>query len=137
MNTSQMSPEVILVLQDLLDTMNEALSLDRSAISTLVAQRVVCNEAFMAHPTIAVTAVWVVLPDQPEPAEKTECFFVGLLGILNGILGKVGSRYGHPFTLYANYEDEEPDVISHFTLDCGPMGMLFSGEDTRPADGQQ
>lgn len=61
---------------DVVRVLNEALKADHDAIATLVDYRVPCNEELTEHPTIQVQC-------NLRP-------MVGILGILNGILGDVG-----------------------------------------------
>lgn len=58
--------------------LNEALELDRKAISDLVNFRVSCNSSIDAHPTIQAG------PDKPGGHST-----VGMLGILNGMCGTI------------------------------------------------
>jgi hypothetical protein len=60
--------------QKICQVLNEALEADRPAIAALCANRVPCNTQLAEHPTIQVTA-------------QHGGFFLGLLGILNGICG--------------------------------------------------
>lgn len=62
-------------MNSVIQTLNEAFELDPEAISKLVEMRVPCNDQLADHPTIQV-----VLPP------GTNCYHVGLLGILNGII---------------------------------------------------
>lgn len=57
--------------------LNEALSLDPIAINSLVNERVSCNRALAEHPEI-------------EVRPTVEGDVIGLLGILNGILRRIG-----------------------------------------------
>jgi hypothetical protein len=57
------------------DSLNEYLDLDREAITSLVEFRVPANDCLLNHPSVKV-----VLDEGPRP-------MVGILGILNGIIG--------------------------------------------------
>lgn len=54
--------------------LNELIALDRDAIEKLIAARVQCNQALADHPSVQVLAV-------------SGDFWVGMLGVLNGIYG--------------------------------------------------
>lgn len=60
----------------MLKVLNEALEADSKAIANLCIQRVACNKALADHPTIEVGTYYGM------------GYEVGLLGILNGILGE-------------------------------------------------
>jgi len=63
--------------------LNEAVAADAVAVASIVAQRVPCNDALVAHPTIQVGS------DHPGGP-----VVVGLLGILNGIFGVAPDGFG-------------------------------------------
>lgn len=63
--------------------LNEALSLDPVAVNALVSHRVPCNARLADHPTIQVGA-----PAAGEPGN------VGMLGVINGILGVDAESWG-------------------------------------------
>lgn len=75
--------------QQCADLLNDALKLDPTAVATLVGMRVPCNEKLADHPTIQVR----------QDGENT--FSVGLLGLLNGIIGANAKNHGY---LAAAYE---------------------------------
>ena len=56
--------------------LNEAYEADPSAIHSLINLRVPCNKTLADHPTVQVAS---------ESEAMAECFFVGLIGIINGI----------------------------------------------------
>lgn len=70
--------------RDVMDLLNDGLRLDQQAMQGLIDTRVPCNQALANHPTIRV-----------RPGHS-----VGLLGIINGILGKIEQPL-----LAAIYED--------------------------------
>ena len=74
--------------------LNEALELDQEAVQKLIDYRVPCNDDLADHETIQVLA--------NEDGSNTR---VGLLGIINGILGKdEDSGWGY---VAAEYRDEK------------------------------
>lgn len=69
-------------LEQIINVLNEALELDQNAIETLINTRVSCSVQLANHPTIQVRQ------------SKTE-YRVGLLGILNGIVGADENGVGY------------------------------------------
>lgn len=69
-------PSITLV--EVVTLLNELVALDQDAMTALVENRVVCNEALANHPTVQVVGL---LGDGDN-----NCM-VGILGILNGIFG--------------------------------------------------
>lgn len=63
-------------IDDIVDVLNQAAASDPVATGNLIAQRVKCNTKLADHPTIQVS------PEQT----------VGLLGIINGIIGSCGMK---------------------------------------------
>lgn len=82
------------ILDNLLAVLNEAVAIDREAITELVEQRVLCSEEFAAHPDIVVQAT--------RSAE-----LLGMLGIVNGICKRLTG-----VVLQAVYDDD--GKITHF-----------------------
>jgi len=82
--------EDTITIQQVIDLMNEALNLDREAITNLVRTRVVCNKALTEHPTIQVGG------EDPNIGE------VGLLGIINGLFSKTKGGWGKICTISEN-----------------------------------
>lgn len=70
--------------QDLADhiinQLNEIARTDPTAMEWLIANRITCNEALANHPTVQVLA---------PPGEKPK---VGMLGIINGIVGAISNE---------------------------------------------
>lgn len=60
--------------QDVVDFLNEALDVDRQAISKVFSQRQICNEDLANHPTIQVRS-------------ENEKYSVAAVGVLNGLFG--------------------------------------------------
>jgi hypothetical protein len=69
--------------------LNEALDSDYNAIATLTGMRIPCNKALADHPTIQVRA------------EKDGTFTLGLIGLLNGLIGADEQRLGYLAAAYA------------------------------------
>jgi hypothetical protein len=93
---SAVTPEQVVAL------LNEALILDRDAISALVLGRVPCNERLAGHKTIVISSHRhgdPPSPDLPKGAKRA----VGLMGILNGLFGpiKSGRKAGRGQISYA------------------------------------
>ena len=82
--------------QEVVDYLNEVLALDPEALYGLIENRVPCNEALTNHATTQVSNGRV-----------------GLLGILNGLVGVRSDAWGYITAVYA---DEEPEQIERFTL---------------------
>jgi hypothetical protein len=62
--------------------LNEAFKADPAAMHALIVNRVPCNKALAEHPLIPVSYNTVL--NSPETT-----YYVGMLGIINGILDKV------------------------------------------------
>lgn len=82
-------------IQDALDLLNEALSIDRKAITDLINHRVPCNDGLADHDAIQV--------DCSNNQQR-----VGILGIINGIFGIDKDNRG-PIAAYINREKFEKD----------------------------
>jgi hypothetical protein len=72
-----------ITIQDVINLLNEALELDKSAIKNLIHQKVSCNKKLAEHPTIHVSV----------NSKNTE-FKVSLLGMLNGLFGIADNGMG-------------------------------------------
>lgn len=80
--------------------LNELAEADPALMHKLVETRVPCNEVIAEHPTVQVQKV--------EDGE----YVVGLLGILNGIVGaRPEDGYGY---IAANFEDDEGTKFTGF-----------------------
>jgi hypothetical protein len=73
------------------ELLNELLSIDRQAVSGLIATRIPCNDLLADHPTVQVVT------------ENGQCK-VGFLGILNGLFGVDDKGYG-PIAIEVKEED--------------------------------
>jgi hypothetical protein len=62
--------------QHIVNYLNELMNLDKPAVGALIGNRVPCNEALADHPTCQVSS------------QNGGCY-VGLLGLLNGLCGKM------------------------------------------------
>lgn len=80
--------------------LNELLGEDRDAITALVGTRVVCKDILGTHSDVQVIS--------PEDG----VYKVGLLGILNGLVGKNADGDG---TIVAHYDNGK---ITKFTSNC-------------------
>jgi hypothetical protein len=83
-----------------IEILNSIVEVDRSALSNLINQRVLCNEILAGHLTVQVSCV--------NGENK-----VGLLGILNGLFGTFdsGNKAGWgPITM--NVEDDGVTIIN-------------------------
>jgi hypothetical protein len=58
----------------IIDYLNELTKLDKPAMGALISNRVPCNQQFADHPTC-------------QCSSQNDGFYVGLLGILNGLCG--------------------------------------------------
>jgi hypothetical protein len=90
----------------LIDRLNEIAGADSKALGDLIEARVPCNEALADHPSVQVFA------HEGPPT-------VGLLGILNGLVGTIdeGPRKGWGF-IAAVFEDD--GTFSHFRRTDAP-----------------
>lgn len=70
--------------QRIVDLLNELLVLEPSATNNLMLWHARCSEALLAHPTIQVSGGF---GDEPR-------YSVGIMGILNGLVGKDQDGYG-------------------------------------------
>ena len=84
--------EGMAMAQRIVTLLNELLEKDRPAIAALIANRVPCNEAMADHPTLQVSA-------------QHGGFFLGPLGLLNGICGIHVDGMG---PIEAVFSDPEP-----------------------------
>lgn len=63
--------------------LNDTLEIDPAAIATLCGMRIPCNQKLADHPTIQVRA------------EQDGSFSVGLVGLLNGLIGADQKQHGY------------------------------------------
>ena len=75
--------------QTIINKLNEIHQLDPTVLETLIPFRVPCNQALSEHPTVQV-------------GKNGDGFEVGLLGILNGLVGVKTNGWGF---IGANYDD--------------------------------
>lgn len=68
-------------IDDAIDFLNELLEIDRVAVHALVSTRMPCNEEMARHPTVQV-------------AVQNGGFYVGPLGVLNGLFGSDEDFWG-------------------------------------------
>ena len=73
-----------ITFDEVLAFLNEITAVDHAAMQALIAARVPCNDALAEHPTVQVGA------DSPDGKNPR----VGLLGLLNGLLGAYGPEGG-------------------------------------------
>lgn len=95
----------------ILATLNEAVALDARAITCLMEQRVVCNDALAAHPTIQVQGG---IPDASDPIPA----LVGPIGLMCGFV----ERLKPGFRLVATFGDD--GVIRGFGVTKWSKGPL-------------
>ena len=88
--------------QRVVNLLNEALELDPDALHRLCEFRTPCNDALATHPTIQAG------PIDGDPADR-----VGLIGILNGLVGTYPSGWG---CVAAIYDTNDRDQIRRFVL---------------------
>lgn len=82
--------------QEVVDYLNEVLALDATALHDLIEHRVPCNDALTHHATTQVTEGGVV----------------GLLGILNGLVGARADSWGYVTGVY----DDETGRLTRFEV---------------------
>jgi len=90
-------------LDQLIKSLNEFVATDQEAIKLLIENRVPCNEEMKNHPTIQVQC--------DKEGNNPE---VGLLGILNGLIGIHHSGWG-----YLSAEMEEGGRLIEFKRSPG------------------
>jgi len=116
-----MNPEFV-TLEKTLDLLNSLVALDRDAIEMLVEYRVRCNEALAGHPTVQVGHAI------GEPGNVDKPYRVGLLGILNGLIGVQTSGVGFIAALYSSkcpkcgWSDEHEAKSHDFGTPCPKCG---------------
>jgi len=80
-NTPKVDPEIVI------NFMNEVLEKDPDAIKGLIEHRISCNEDLLSHETVQVLCD---ADAEGKPTNPT----VGMLGILNGLIGKHETGWG-------------------------------------------
>jgi hypothetical protein len=80
--------------------LNEINEMDPSVLPALIEHRVPCNQKLADHPTVQV-------------GKDADGYEVGILGILNGLLGTKEDSTGY---LAARFKDEDLDRIERFEL---------------------
>jgi len=92
-----------ITIQDAVDVLNEALSLDSEAINALIKARVKCNEDLSNHPSIQIGV------------NDDGSYRVGLLGIINGLFGADDiTQYG---AIGAKMDDTTGQTIKFILMD--------------------
>jgi hypothetical protein len=76
--------------------LNELVKVDKEAVKNLVETRVPCSEKLTEHPTVQV------LVDENGQNPK-----IGIMGILNGLIGVHESGYGYIAAVYNDYDGFE------------------------------
>jgi hypothetical protein len=79
--------KTLVSIDDVIDYLNELLALDGQAIAALVANRVPCNELLADHRSVQVQV-------------KHGVFYVGLLGVINGMFGTIDGVNGPVATVF-------------------------------------
>jgi hypothetical protein len=80
-----------------LDLLNEVHALDPAAVNALVNHRVPCNAALVDHPTV-------------QCGKSADSFTVGLIGLLNGLVGVDAEGNG----AIASMVDTETGTVTGF-----------------------
>jgi hypothetical protein len=107
-----MSNEI--TLETVIDFLNEALQVDPVAITALFSLRVRCNPVLENHPTIQVG--WfpkdgsLPVPGSPNVNDGKSELRLGILGILNGLLGVREDQWAYLSAVY----DKPGGTITHF-----------------------
>jgi hypothetical protein len=83
------------------ELLNEMHRLDSAATAALVSARVPCNDALAGHPTVQVGI-------------RAEGCVVGLIGVINGILGMAGEP------LVCSNHDDATDALLGFSPYAAP-----------------
>lgn len=106
--------ERLQLANEFIRVLNEAVELDKSALHKLIEFRVRCNKALADHPMIQVRTTQE--SNNTGAATLVDVHRVGLLGILNGILGVDEFEQAY---LAGNYDDE--GKLTNFCLN-GKLG---------------
>lgn len=95
-----------MTLQQIIDFLNEAVALDREAITALYKHRVACNEDLADHPSIII---WSAEETGSSP-------MVSMLGLLNGALATE-----YPRRIAAKINDS--GIVEGFCVVVMPNGL--------------
>jgi len=79
-------------VDEIIDFLNELLVLDRDAIQELTVTHVPCNEYLATHATVQVQIC----------VNENNKYWVGMLGILNGLFGIRDDGYGQIVAVFDN-----------------------------------
>lgn len=95
----------------LIERLNEIASHDLEALHQLIETRVPCNEALANHPTVQV-----------QKAADGNGYVVGILGLLNGLVGAMddGPKKGWGFVA-ASYDEDKLVKFMRTPVDPGPV----------------
>lgn len=74
---------VTVTLDEILDRLNSALEADRKAVSYLITHKICCNDKLADHPTVQCGML------------NKDQYTIGMLGIINGIIGIKDDGYGY------------------------------------------
>lgn len=91
-------PAELYLAGEIVDFLNGLVAIDRDAVRALMASRVPCNEKLADHPSVQVRAY--------DMEDKPHDFEVGILGLLNGLVGVDTEGLGL-IQLVVDDEDEE------------------------------
>lgn len=105
------SKEKLALANEFVLLLNSAVELDKDAIHKLAEFRVRCNAALAQHPTVQVRTSKE--SNSTGAAALVDVHRVGLLGILNGLLGV--DEFGQAY-LAGSYDDA--GKLTHFSLNA-------------------
>ncbi len=89
-------------LEEVIDLLNELLLIDRGAITNLIDQRVKCNSELSNHRTVQTTNA-----QRSFLSERGDDFFIGVLGLINGIFGIDENGIGPITVMYDGHKISE------------------------------
>lgn len=99
--TYDYSTEEMALANRIIGSLNEYLGLDQEAMASLVEFRVPANDSLLNHPSVQVAV------------DEGSSPMVGILGILNGILGVIpGSQVGYITAVF----DDQNNKLLRFEL---------------------
>lgn len=93
--------ERLQLAHDFIRVLNSAVALDKHAMHVLAENRIRCNKELAQHPTIQVQTTQQ--SNTTGACALVDVHKVGLVGILNGILGK--DEFGHAY-IAASYGND-------------------------------